>query len=58
MKLLKKKKKKAECIYIGNAFSDYRAAKLNKINYIHFDKDNKKFKNNKFTINNFNKLKI
>ena len=54
----KKKLKKAECIYIGNAFSDYKAAKLNKINYIHFDKDNKKFKNNKFTINNFNKLKI
>ena len=45
MKLLKKKKlKKAECIYIGNAFSDYRAAKLNKINYIHFDKDNKNLK--------------
>ena len=54
----KKKLKKTECIYIGNALSDYKAAKLNKINYIHFNKENKKIKKNKFVKNNFNKLKI
>ena len=54
----KKKLKKTECIYIGNALSDYKAAKLNRISYVHFNKENKKIKKNKFVINNFNKLKI
>ena len=54
----KKKLKKTECIYIGNALSDYKAAKLNRVNYIHFNKENKKIKKNRFVINNFNKLKI
>lgn len=54
----KRKLKKNECLYIGNANSDYKAANINKIKYIHFNKKKIKLKKNVDVISNFSELKF